>query len=86
MDEMSPSPHQTSSWTHLRLERRGPAYWRVTLDHPPINMITAETVRELSELVDLIEQDPELNVVVFDSANPDFFLAATTPSTIRRRP
>jgi enoyl-CoA hydratase/carnithine racemase len=32
-------------------------------------------MRELSELVDLIERDPQLNVVVFDSANPDFFLA-----------
>jgi enoyl-CoA hydratase/carnithine racemase len=32
-------------------------------------------MRELSELVDLIERDTQLNVVVFDSANPDFFLA-----------
>src|SRR5262249_23577337 len=42
---------------------------------PPINTITATTVRELSELVDLIERDTTLNVVVFDSANRDFFLA-----------
>jgi enoyl-CoA hydratase/carnithine racemase len=47
----------------------------VTFDHPPINTITATTIRELSELVDLIERDTQLNVVVFDSANPDFFLA-----------
>jgi enoyl-CoA hydratase/carnithine racemase len=65
----------TSSWTHLRWERRSPAYWRVTFEHPPINTITATTVAELSELVELIEGDAELNVVVFDSANPDFFLA-----------
>src|SRR5262249_10650246 len=63
------------SWTHLKLERRSSSYWRVTFDHPPINTITATTVIELSELVDLIEQDPELKVIVFDSANPDFFLA-----------
>jgi len=47
----------------------------VTFDHPPINTITATTVAELSELVGLIEQDADLNVVVFDSANPDFYLA-----------
>jgi len=47
----------------------------VTFDHPPINTVTATTIRELSELVDLIEHDTQLNVVVFDSANPDFFLA-----------
>jgi enoyl-CoA hydratase/carnithine racemase len=47
----------------------------VTFDHPPINTITATTVAELAELVGLIEQDADLNVVVFDSANPDFYLA-----------
>jgi enoyl-CoA hydratase/carnithine racemase len=47
----------------------------VTFDHAPINTITATTVAELAELVGLIEQDPDLNVVVFDSANADFYLA-----------
>jgi enoyl-CoA hydratase/carnithine racemase len=63
------------SWTHLRVDRCSPSYCRVTFEHPPINTITATTVAELSELVGLIEQDPDLNVVVFDSANPDFYLA-----------
>jgi enoyl-CoA hydratase/carnithine racemase len=63
------------SWTHLHLDCRSAAHWRVTFDHPPINTITATTVTELSALVDLIERQPDLNVVVFDSANPDFFLA-----------
>ncbi|HEY2436571.1 MAG TPA: enoyl-CoA hydratase/isomerase family protein [Solirubrobacteraceae bacterium] len=62
-------------WTQLRLDRRSAGYCRVTFDHPPINTITATTVVELAELVGLIEQDPDLNVVVFDSANSDFFLA-----------
>jgi enoyl-CoA hydratase/carnithine racemase len=47
----------------------------VTFDHPPINAINAMTVLELAELVGLVEQDPDLNVIVFDSANPDFYLA-----------
>ena len=63
------------SWKHLRIDRRGPRYCRVSFDHPPINTITAATVAELGELVGLIEQDPDLNVVVFDSVNPDFYLA-----------
>jgi enoyl-CoA hydratase/carnithine racemase len=62
-------------WTHLRVDRGSPAYCRVTFDHPPINTITATTVAELGEVVDMIERDPDLNVVVFDSANPDFYLA-----------
>jgi enoyl-CoA hydratase/carnithine racemase len=62
-------------WTHLSFERVSLGYCRVTFDHPPINTITATTVAELMELVDLIEQDEDLNVVVFDSSNPDFYLA-----------
>jgi enoyl-CoA hydratase/carnithine racemase len=65
----------SESWMHLSVDRRSPSYCRVTFDHPPINTITATTVAELAELVGLIEQDPDLNVVVFDSANPDFYLA-----------
>jgi enoyl-CoA hydratase/carnithine racemase len=63
------------SWTHLRVDRPSRSYCRVTFDHPPINTITATTVVELAELVGLIEEDADLNVVVFDSANPDFYLA-----------
>jgi enoyl-CoA hydratase/carnithine racemase len=65
----------SGSWTHLSVDRRSRGYCRVTFDHPPINTITATTVAELAELVGLIEQDQDLNVVVFDSANPDFYLA-----------
>jgi enoyl-CoA hydratase/carnithine racemase len=63
------------SWTHLSVERCSPSDCRVTFDHPPINAITATTVAELAELVGLIEQDRDLNVVVFASANRDCYLA-----------
>jgi hypothetical protein len=63
------------SWTHFRVDRRSARYCHVTFDHPPINTITATTVAELSDLAGLVEQDPDLNVVVFDSANRDFYLA-----------
>jgi enoyl-CoA hydratase/carnithine racemase len=62
-------------WTHLRVDRRSPSSCWIRFDHAPINTITATTVGELAELVGLIEQDADLNVVVFDSANPDFYLA-----------
>ncbi|HEX6695300.1 MAG TPA: enoyl-CoA hydratase/isomerase family protein [Solirubrobacteraceae bacterium] len=65
----------SGSWTHFTVDRRSAGYCRVTFDHPPINTITATTVDELAELVGLIEEDADLNVVVFASANPDFYLA-----------
>jgi enoyl-CoA hydratase/carnithine racemase len=69
------SEEWSGSWMHFRVDRRSHSYCRVTFDHPPINTITATTVAELAELIGLVEQDPDLNVVVFDSANPDFYLA-----------
>jgi enoyl-CoA hydratase/carnithine racemase len=60
---------------HFSVDRLSPGYCQVTFEHPPINTITATTVAELAELVGLIEQDLDLNVVVFDSANPGFYLA-----------
>src|SRR3954463_6409454 len=65
-------------WTHLRVDRCSPSSCRVTFDHAPINAITATTVEELVELVELIDQDHDLNVVVFDSANADFYLTGPT--------
>src|SRR3954447_25096515 len=64
------------SWTHLGIDRRSPGYCRVTFDHPPSNAITAMTIVEFAELVGLIEQDADLNIVVFNSASPAFYLTS----------
>jgi len=66
---------EAGSWSQFRLDRQSPSYWRVNFHHPPINTLTAQTMIELKEIVDLIEGNPELNVVVFRSENPDFFIA-----------
>jgi enoyl-CoA hydratase/carnithine racemase len=52
-----------------------PGVLRATFDRPPINLLNDETVEEVGELADLIEQDPGLKVLVIDSTNPDFFMA-----------
>ncbi|WP_217555470.1 enoyl-CoA hydratase/isomerase family protein [Streptomyces sp. GbtcB6] len=52
-----------------------PSYWKVTFENAPINLIDLDTVEQLADLVTRIEQDPDLTVVVFQSANPDFFMA-----------
>ena len=49
--------------------------WRVTFSNPPVNVIGPDMIRELKELLTELETDPGVNVVVFDSANPDFYLA-----------
>lgn len=47
----------------------------VTFDHPPINLLNMEMNAELLRLATEISMDNEVKVTVFDSANPDFFLA-----------
>ena len=61
--------------TQIRVDKRGPGYWRATFDHPPINLIDPRTIHELDTLVSDIESDPDVRVIVFDSADREFFLA-----------
>src|SRR5580692_9683410 len=58
----------------LRLTRRSPAYWRVTIDNPPINVMGPEMVRQFQDVINAIEADEHVRVVVFDSAVDDYFL------------
>ena len=58
----------------IRLTRRSPAYWRVTIDNPPINVMGPEMVREFQEVIGALEADEQVRVVVFDSAVDDYFL------------
>jgi enoyl-CoA hydratase/carnithine racemase len=58
----------------IRLERRLPAYWRVTIDIPPLNIFGPDTIPELNEVVTALETDEDVKVVVFDSAVEGFFL------------
>lgn len=58
----------------IRVNRRSPAYWRVTFDNPPINVMGPEMVREFQEVMDALEGDERVKVVVFDSAVEGYFL------------
>src|SRR5467141_2916948 len=58
----------------IRLARRSPTYWRVTFDHPPLNIFGPETIPQLNEVIAALETDERVKVVVFDSAVEGFFL------------
>ncbi len=60
--------------TQVLLTRRSQVYWRVTFDHPPLNVFGPETIPQLNEVIVALEQDPDVKVVVFDSAVEGFFL------------
>jgi enoyl-CoA hydratase/carnithine racemase len=66
--------HAATKTAEIRLARRSPEYWRVTIDHPPINIFGPEMLPQVGEIITAIETDEQVKVVVFDSAVEGFFL------------
>jgi enoyl-CoA hydratase/carnithine racemase len=64
----------TTRTKQIILQRHSPAYWRVTFDHPPLNIFGPETIPQLAEIIIELETDEQVKVVVFDSAVEGFFL------------
>src|SRR5213594_4159420 len=64
----------TTMSKQILLTRRSPAYWRVTFNHPPLNIFGPETIPQLNEIITALETDEHVKVVVFDSAIEGFFL------------
>src|SRR5712675_19476 len=58
----------------IRVSRRSPAYWRVTIDNPPINVMGPQMVQQFQEVISALETDEQVRVVVFESAVDDYFL------------
>src|ERR1043166_9373342 len=58
----------------IRITRRTPAYWRVTFNNPPINVMGPEMVKQFQEVINALEADEDVKVEVFDSAVDDYFL------------
>ena len=65
---------ETQMTKQIHLTRRSPNYWRVTIDHPPLNIFGPDTIPQLDEVITAIETDEDVKVVVFDSAVEGFFL------------
>ena len=65
----------TESAAHLRVIEETPAYWRAVFDYPPFNIVDATIFEGLQDLLARMDASPSLRVVVFESANPEFYLA-----------
>ena len=60
--------------------------WTITFSNPPINMFVPATIVELRALMTELEADPSVKVVMFQSANPDFFIAHLDVAKAAERP
>jgi len=66
--------HAKTEKAQIRVTRSSSAYWRVTFDNPPLNVMGPQFVREMREIIAAVEADEEVKVLVFDSAIDGFFL------------
>src|SRR6267378_1953655 len=63
------------SAAHVRVIEETSAYWRVLFDYPPFNIVDATIFEGLQDLLARMDVSPSLRVAVFESANPEFYLA-----------
>jgi enoyl-CoA hydratase/carnithine racemase len=68
------------------IDRSYPGRWTITFSNPPINMFVPTTIIELGTVMTDMESDPSVKVVVFQSANPDFFVAHLDVAKAAERP
>ena len=61
------------SGTHVRVIEETPGYWKVVFDYPPFNIVDATIFKGLQDLLARMDASPNLRVVVFESANPEFY-------------
>src|SRR5580700_5189911 len=61
--------------SQFSIDRSYAGLWTITFNNPPINMFVPTAIVELGALMTDVEADPSVKVVVFQSANPDFFIA-----------
>ena len=74
----------TESASHLRVIEETPAYWRVVFDNPPLNIMDADMFEGLQDILARMDASQSLRVVVFESANPEFYLAHFDLSDLSR--
>jgi enoyl-CoA hydratase/carnithine racemase len=72
--------------SQFNTDRTQAGRWTITFSNPPINMFFPTTIVELGALMTEIEADSSVKVVVFQSANPDFFVAHLDVARAAERP
>lgn len=65
---MSPETYQT-----IDIRREGAAAW-VTINHAPLNVLDADLMQDINDFAGAAALDDNLQVIVFQSADPDFFI------------
>lgn len=55
---------------------------KVIIDNPPVNVMDVGLMTELVQVLEAVRDDPAVRVIVFESANPEIFIAHVDMSLI----
>ncbi|ONI74979.1 enoyl-CoA hydratase [Actinosynnema sp. ALI-1.44] len=69
------------AYATLRVSREA-GIVRVTIDNPPVNVLDVALMTDLRRLLTTLRDDDTARVIVFDSADPDFFIAHVDMSLV----
>ncbi|MEV7425541.1 MULTISPECIES: enoyl-CoA hydratase/isomerase family protein [unclassified Streptomyces] len=69
------------AYATLRVSRES-GIARVTLDNPPVNVLDVALMADLRHLLTALRDDDSVRVIVFDSADPEFFIAHVDMSLV----
>jgi enoyl-CoA hydratase/carnithine racemase len=72
--------------SQFNTDRTHPGRWTISFSSPPINMCVPATIVELGALMTDLEADPSVKVIMFQSANPDVFIAHLDVAKAAERP
>ena len=84
--DISKATPTTSDPSQFTTDRAYSGQWTITFSNPPINMFAPNTIVELGALMTELETNPSVKVVVFQSANPEFFVAHLDVSKAGEQP
>jgi enoyl-CoA hydratase/carnithine racemase len=73
-------------FSQFTIDRTHAHRWTVTFSNPPINMFVPDTIVELGALFAGLDAEPDVKVVVFQSANPEFFVSHLDVAKAAARP
>jgi enoyl-CoA hydratase/carnithine racemase len=62
---MKSENYKATNTREIRLARPASTYWRVTFDHPPLNIFGPETIPQLNEVITALETDEQVKSCCF---------------------
>src|SRR5580698_2747713 len=75
-----------TDYSQFNVDRSYTGLWTITFSNPPINIFVPATIVQLGALMTDLEADPSVKVIMFQSANPDFFIAHLDVGKAAERP